>query len=269
MTNLEMSNKKKMPDECTTIGIMKMNWQKLKELIQVLDKQEKGKKKGETFEKLVARLFELLLEIPFVSAKSGPQPSGDARNQEGNVTIEAKNYSNNSTLRNVEIVGGIHITKDHLQNLQVYVLVVSRDISAQLLDKLEFIEKNTGLDIVSLVLSDDLSDIGALCATFWEEIRRFFDPSNTDEEFLTWIEEMKNDAETEQKLEELKEKLDSGIQSQYHVKMDIKKYLADRFNRDEGFNRINLSQAIDRQEIETKISDWVGKGRCSYLLSSR
>ena len=134
--------------------------------------------------------------------------------------------------------------------------MVSRDISAQLLDKLEIIEKNTGLDIVSLVLSDELSDIGALCVNFWEEICHFFDSSNTDEEFLTWIGEIKNDSETEKKLEELKSKLDSGIQSQYHVKKDVEKYLLDRFSRDEGFNHINLSQAIDRQEIESKIADW-------------
>ena len=55
-----------------------MSWPKLKELIQTLDKQEKdknkggpekGKKKGEAFEKLVAKLLELLLEIPFVVCK--------------------------------------------------------------------------------------------------------------------------------------------------------------------------------------------------------
>ena len=51
-------------------------WQKLKKLIQSLDELYEGRKKGEPFEELAAKLLELFLEIPFVLAKSGPQPSG-------------------------------------------------------------------------------------------------------------------------------------------------------------------------------------------------
>ena len=51
-----------------------MSWQKLKDLIQSLDEQHKGPKKGEPFEELVAKLIEVLLEIPFLLTKSGTQP---------------------------------------------------------------------------------------------------------------------------------------------------------------------------------------------------
>lgn len=232
-----------------------MQWQKLKELIQSLSKQKKGKKKGEDFEKLVARLLELLLEIPFVTAKSGSQPSGDARSMDGKVAIQAKNHNDKSNLRSVEIVGDINIVNDNLQDLQVYVLAASRNISAQLLGNLENIEKDTGLDIVSLELSDDLSNLGALCVTFWEDICHFFDQPYS-EEFTTWIEEIRNDAKTEKKLEELTLKLEKGIQSQYHVKKNIEKYLSERFSTNKGFNPINLSQAIERASIESELSIW-------------
>jgi len=122
------------PDETEAV---EQGWKKLKELIQSLDEQHKGRKKGEPFEEFVAKLLELLLEIPFVLAKSGTQPSGDARNMTGEVAIQAKNYSNTTEPRDVEIIGDIDIVNENLQDLQVYVLVISRDIPAQLLDKLE------------------------------------------------------------------------------------------------------------------------------------
>lgn len=67
---------------------------------------------------------------------------------------------------------------------------------------------------------------------------------------------MKNDSEIENKLEGLKDKLGSGIQSQYHVKKDIEKYLLNRFSSNKGFNAIDLSQAIDRESLHSQISDW-------------
>ncbi len=241
--------------------MMKMYWQKLKELIQQMEKQEKGKKTGEAFEKLVARLLELLLEIPFVSAKSGSQPSGDARSMDGKVTIQAKNYSDNSNLRDVEIVGDINIVMDNLQDLQVYVLAVSRDISAQLLDKLENIEKKTGLDIVPLELSDELSDIGALCIGFWEDICHFFDLSNTDDEFSDWIEKMGGELKIEEKIEEVQLKLKRGIHTQIHFRGEAGEKLlisiGDKPNPNPRSKcSIDLSKVKNRPEIESMLENW-------------
>ena len=232
-------------------------WRKLKELIQSLDEQHKGRKKGEPFEKLVAKLLELLLEIPFVLAKSGTQPSGDARSMTGEVAIQAKNYSNRTDPRDVEIVGDIDIVNENLQDLQVYVLVISRDIPAQLLDKLENKKKNTGLDIVTLELSDELSDLGALCVTYWEDICHFFDLSDTNPEFSDWVQIAKNESQTREKMKDVRKKLEEGIQTQKQIQKNVEKYLLKRFNSAEGFNPINLSQAIGREK-ESQISDWWG-----------
>ena len=232
-------------------------WRKLKELIQSLDEQHKGRKKGEPFEELVAKLLELLLEIPFVLAKSGTQPSGDARSMTGEVAIQAKNYSNRTDPRDVEIVGDIDIVNENLQDLQVYVLVISRDIPAQLLDKLENKKKNTGLDIVTLELSDELSDLGALCVTYWEDICHFFGLSDTNPEFSDWVQIAKNESQTREKMKDVRKKLEEGIQTQKQIQKDVEKYLLKRFNSAEGFNPINLSQAIGREK-ESQISDWWG-----------
>ena len=93
---------------------MKMSWQELKNLIQTMDKRRKGRKKGGAFEDLVARLLESHLKIPFVVAKSGTQLSGDAKSMDGQVAIQAKNYSDGNKPRDVEIIGDIQIVSDNL-----------------------------------------------------------------------------------------------------------------------------------------------------------
>ena len=65
-----------------------MRWQQLKSLIQTMDERRAGSKKGEAFEKLVVQLLESVLKIPFVRAKTGSQPSGDARSVNGKVAVQ-------------------------------------------------------------------------------------------------------------------------------------------------------------------------------------
>ena len=147
-----------------------MGWQRLKELIQSISYSD--------FEKLVARLLELHLAIPFVVARSGDQPRGDARSMSGDVSIQAKRYTGENTPNAKTIEGDIGHARRESPHLQVYVLAVSRD-TEQLSYTLDAIARETGLDIVTLELSDELSDLGALCVTFWEDIYSFFDLSDT------------------------------------------------------------------------------------------
>ena len=58
------------------------------------------------------------------------------------------------------------------------------------------------------------------------------------------------------KIKDLRPKLELGIQTQNRVQKDTEKYLLERFSTDRGFNPINLSQAVERGSLESKISDW-------------
>ena len=223
-------------------------WRKLKELIQSIKPKE--------FEKLTAALLTSFLNVSFVVARSGGQPKGDARSRTGEVAIQAKNYSDRTALRAVEIVGDIDRVRRNSQDLQVYVLAISRDTDEQLLSELEDIEKDTGLDIVVLELTGNLSELGALCVTLWEDISEFFDPSDTSQQFLAWVGIEKDKLETTKKTSELRDKLKDGIQTQKHVQEDIERYLLKRFSTDKGFNPINLPQAIERSLLGSKIKDW-------------
>ena len=222
--------------------------QKLKYLIQSI--------KPTDFEELIATLLTSFLNIPFVVAISGDQPRGNARSTTGEVTIQVKNYSEGNKPRDVEIVRDINIVRRNLQDLQVYVLVISRDISAQSLDELDALSEETGLDTVTLELSDELSDIGALCVTYWEDIHHFFDLSNMDPQFSVWVQITRDGLKSQAQMEKVRSKLEDRIQTQKHVQKSTEKYLLNRFNRDEDFNPINLSQAIERKALESKLTDW-------------
>ena len=235
-------------------------WEKLKDIIQKMDEWHKGKKRGEAFEELVVTLLRLFSKISFVRAKTGSQPSGDARSLTGEISVQAKNYSDGSTLSDIEIEGDIRRACRTLQDLEVYVLAVSRD-TAQLHDTLDAIVEETGLDIVTLELTDKLSDLGALCVTFWEDIYHLFNPSDIDQELSDWIQIAKDDSKTREKMKAVQSKLEDGIQTQKHVQKDTAEYLLKRFgydsNRSSRFKYpIDLSKAVDRRSLELKITDW-------------
>ena len=235
-------------------------WGKLKELIQRMDKWHTGKKKGDAFEELVVTLLRLSLNLPFVRAKTGSQPSGDARSLTGEISVQAKNYSDGSTPSDTEIEGDIRRAYRTLQDLDVYILAISRD-AAQSYDTLDAIVEDTGLDIVALELTDKLSDLGALCATFWKDISHFFNPSDIDQEFSDWIQIASADLKTKEQLKQVYLKLKEGIQTRHQVYQDAKEYLRRRFAS--GTNHISrfkypidLSKAMDRASLESHLTNW-------------
>ena len=157
-------------------------------------------------------------------ARSGDQPSGDARSLTGEVSIQAKKYTGKNSPNAKTIEGDIRQAIRTLPNLQVYVLAISRD-TAQLRDILEAVVEETGLDIVTLELSDDLSDIGALCVTFWENIHHFFDLSDMDQQFSAWVQIASDDLKTKEQMKQVNLKLKEGIQTRHQVYQDAKEYL--------------------------------------------
>ena len=231
-----------------------MSWQELKSLVQSITPK--------AFEELTAALLTSFLNIPFVVARSGDQPSGDARDLEGKVSMQAKRYTGKRSPNAKTVEGDIRQVNRKLQHLQVYILAVSRD-TAQLRDTLDAVEEETGLDIVILELSDKLSDIGVLCVTFWENIRGFFNSSDIyqDPNFLAWVEDRKNDPKTNEKIEDIRLKLEEGIQTRHQVYKDTRKYLHKRFGYDTDHTLrfkypIDLSKAIDRESLELQITNW-------------
>lgn len=230
-----------------------MSWQKLKELIHKINYRD--------FEKLVTQLLESSLEIPFVIANTGYQPRGDAINKEGTIVVQCKRYKDGRTLNRKEIIGDINEANSEVLNLQTYVLATSCNIGDKLRNRLNIVEKETGLDIVTLKLNRNLSDLGALCVTFWDDVYHLFNSSDISRKFLDWIKKVRNNPKTLQKVEEFKNKVKQGQQSRNRVQKDTKEYLLKRFGYDSNhslrFNySIDLSESIDRKSLELKLLDW-------------
>ena len=239
-----------------------MTWQKLKSLIQSMDKRRKGNQKGEAFEKLVVQLLKSLLEISFVSARTGSQPSGDARSAAGDVSVQAKNYSKSKNLRIESIVRDIHRARNKLQYLEVYVLAVSCD-DAQFRDELDEVERDTFLDIVVLELTDKLSDIGALCVTYWADLQDFqeFSKNHQNQDFFHWMEVERQNSKTEKKIQEIRRKIEQCIQTRIHFQKEANEHFlrcigAAQDDNPRSDHSIDLSEAADRHSLESKIKNW-------------
>ncbi|MDE0316721.1 MAG: hypothetical protein OXM61_17685 [Candidatus Poribacteria bacterium] len=239
-----------------------MNWQKLKELIQSMDKRRKGKKRGEAFERLVIQILESLLKITIIPAKSGSQPSGDARSENGKLSLQAKNYSNSENLNIDSIVRDIHRARKTLPELEVYVLAVSC-IFAQDRDELDYIEKDIFLDIVILELTDGISDLGALCVTFWRDLQDFdeFSTTSQNQEFFDWMEKQRQAPKVREKIEELKHRFEQYIQTQNHFQIDAQDIFLKRIGEKPNTNFdsdsiIDLSKVKVRHEDESKLDNW-------------
>ena len=221
-----------------------MEWKKLKQCIQSI--------KPRKFEEFIATLLGSLLKTHFEVAKSGYQPIGDAINAERTIVMQAKRYADKTDLKRKEILGDIREAYSHPEapNLQTYVLAASRAIRSKILLKgLDAAEEETGLDIVTLELTDDLSDLGALCVTFWENIHHFFPPSNIDRQFTDWVERMKTEQGIRKKIRKLRLKLKHCTQTQNRVQKKVEKCFRIRFNS------IDLPEEIV-SPVESEIANW-------------
>lgn len=229
------------------------NWEKLKELIQSIKPKE--------FEKLIATLLTSFLQVPFVVARSGDQPSGDARDLEGKISIQAKRYTT-TNLDESSIVGEIYRARGALPSLQVYVLALSRD-RAQSYDRFDRVEEDTFLDIVVLELTDELSDIGALCVTYWADFQDFqkFSKIHQDQDFFDWMEVEGQNPKTKNKIKELQRKVKQCIQTQIHFQKEAQEHFlrwigVEQNNNPRAERSIDLSIAKDRPSVESSIGRW-------------
>lgn len=227
-------------------------WKDLKECIQNMEASD--------FETLVAKLLTALLNEPFWVARAGDQPSGDARSDSRQIVIQAKRYTT-TRFDASSIEGDIHQAKRTLPELQVYVLAASRDVPAQLRNRLDAVEKDTGLDIVTLELSEKLSDIGALCVTFWKDVRDFDCFATPKAALSKWVQEAAASPETQKKIEELHGRLGQGTQTYEWVQKEASVYLNKRFGENRHHRmrfpyEIDLSKAIRCPSLASAIEAW-------------
>ncbi len=231
-----------------------MSWERLKNALQAMPATAKN-----GFEGLVTRLLNLFLDDTFILARAGQQPSGDARNHHGTTSIQAKRYKGKTRLNGKSIEGDIREALRVLPDLDHYVLAVTRPI-AQLQDKLDMIQEETGLDIIVLDYADELSALGALCIRYWDSISDFENLSDLGGEFHDWVDEQSKSEALVKRLDSLKRKLAASLKSYVWTQQKAHSALLHRFGFSESQpNRfsytIALPEAIERT-AESAIREW-------------
>jgi hypothetical protein len=120
------------------------------------------------FEGLVAQLLDALTGAHFTLAQTGSQEGRDisARQPGTNVTaVECKRYRDNTALDQRELLGEFVQVSESIPDLDVWVLVASRDVNSQLAEALHKTTARLGVAFVAISAGDGTpSSLEVLCA---------------------------------------------------------------------------------------------------------
>jgi hypothetical protein len=214
------------------------------------------------FESFAAGLLSAACGLPFVVAASGSQPAADAIATGGHSCIQAKRYRANTALNITDIVGNIYTALAAVQNLEVYVLVVTRD-TAQLRQRAIDAELQTGLDIVILDAGEDLSPLGALVVTHWAAVRKYL-PS-LDASWDVWAARRAAEPAVISQAADATSGLRDGLRTQNWLRDESSRRLRTRFaplqnpTAIDAWQRIDLTRAIPRAQIQQRLTEWWGQ----------
>ena len=120
------------------------------------------------FEGLIAELLEVLTGRHFYLAKSGYQEGRDMSVRdsfENVIAIECKRYRKTTKLDERELLGELDQVKVGIPDLDIWVLVTSRDVDSKLYESLRRNAAQQGIDFAVIADGDgEPSSLAILCA---------------------------------------------------------------------------------------------------------
>lgn len=143
----------------------------------------------EGFEGLIAQLLSELTELNFRLAKSGYQAGRDlsSRDFKANViAVETKRYTSATPLNERELLGEIAQATFETPDLDLWILVTTRDVDAQLYEKLNATCNDSHLQFLLISAENEpLNTLAALCANAPNIVLEFIaDQINVDQKRL-------------------------------------------------------------------------------------
>jgi hypothetical protein len=223
------------------------------------------------FENLVRRLLELSLKEPFVLARSGDQPSGDAHNLRRNVCLQAKRYSEGSpNAKNIE--GDFDESLRSLPNTDVYVLAVTRG-TAQLDDTCNAMREKSAVDLIVWDFAADDSALPVLCVEYWDQLLNFPALRDIDGQLHGWVSNVRGEPSHKERVGQLQAALRDCTQTLGIVREAAESYLSRRFQLSSPeptlpLQPIRLIGAVDRNRYTTMALDWWHKNEKRVLVMS-
>jgi hypothetical protein len=170
------------------------------------------------FEGLIARLLEDLTGRRFYLAKSGSQEGRDisSRDYGSNVlAVECKRYKTNTKLDNRELSGELSQVRRSIPDLDIWLLVTTRDVDSKLIDDLTQEAGNLGIHFE--VISEDIeqpNQLEVLCANSISTVTDFLKDILTDsqlQKLKQYLNNIINNSQFNQKKELLKSRLCSEL----------------------------------------------------------
>jgi hypothetical protein len=138
----------------------------MSDLIQILRALPPAGRNG--FEGLIAGLLEALTGFHFILARSGSQEGRDmsSRPPNGNVVaVECKRYGQDTELDERQLLGELIQAAHAIPDLDLWVLVTSREVPSQLSESLNRLASQSGLGFFALSSGDgNPSSLEVLCA---------------------------------------------------------------------------------------------------------
>ncbi|MHC5739471.1 NACHT domain-containing protein [Nostoc sp.] len=170
------------------------------------------------FEGLIARLLEDLTGRRFYLAQSGSQEGRDmsSRDYGSNVlAVECKRYKKNTTLDHRELSGELSQVRRSIPDLDIWLLVATRDVNSTLIDNLTQEAINLGIHFELITEEIEKPDqLEVLCANSINTVNNFFKDILTDSQLQNlkrFLKNIINHPQFQQKKEALKFRLCSEL----------------------------------------------------------
>ena len=224
------------------------------------------------FECIVSKLLEHLTGKHFYLARSGSQAGRDMRSDRhgGNIiAVECKRYGKSTELKERELLGELDQASINIPDLDLWVLVTSRDVPDQLLSALDEKAVREGVEFLAISAEDGSpSTLEALCVHGIQIVLDFFSSILSEQEvqqIQCELEELAKSSDFELIIERLRNDFDSPLVGYEHWRVSQNAWLADCF-RHENKSRSKFGQAlnvgsddiklIERKKIWKKLSTW-------------
>lgn len=214
---------------------------------------------GSGFEGFAAKLVGLMTGETLRLAATGWQSAGDSSTEAGTISIQAKRYNENTSLKIVEILGDIERIILLNKGLEVYILAATRSIPSQLRTYLNEKEESSGIDVVTLGFGDVDPDIGVLSLHYWEELREtpFF--ADASPSLTEWMSRHQGDVQIKSAAANISRNIVDRWNTWLRLFQHSDRHLERRFSSSNGSDAlypIDLVSAIHRKALTNRIAAW-------------
>jgi hypothetical protein len=224
------------------------------------------------FEGLIAKLLEVLTGRHFHLAKSGYQEGRDMSSRDSyqnTVAIECKRYGKTTQLDERELLGELEQVKIGIPDLDIWVLVTSRDVDSKVYESLHRKAAQDGIDFAVIADGDgEPSSLAVLCANSPATVTEFLKPISSDKDLQKLEDELDKIAKQPQfseKVNRLKEKFLSPLVGYENWRIDQNKKLLDYFKSKKDSRAVfgqpidveeNNVRYVERTELTEQLDNW-------------